>query len=53
MITGNSEKTSGPLAETKVLDFCSFINGAYSASLMGDLGADVPHVQAFLRDPPS
>src|SRR5436189_1316685 len=50
MITGNSKKASGPLAETRVLDFCSFINGAYSASLMGDLGADVIKVEPLYGD---
>jgi len=50
MMTGNSEKASGPLAGTKVLDFCSFINGAYSASLMGDLGADVIKVEPLYGD---
>jgi CoA:oxalate CoA-transferase len=50
MTTGNSEKASGPLAEVKVLDFCSFINGAYSASLMGDLGADVIKIEPLYGD---
>lgn len=50
MMTGNSEKVSGPLAGTKVLDFCSFINGAYSASLMGDLGADVIKIEPLYGD---
>ena len=50
MITNNSESASGPLAGTNVLDFCSFINGAYSASLMGDLGADVIKVEPLYGD---
>jgi crotonobetainyl-CoA:carnitine CoA-transferase CaiB-like acyl-CoA transferase len=33
-----------------VLDFCSFINGSYSASLMGDLGADVIKIEALHGD---
>jgi len=33
-----------------VLDFCSFINGAYSASLMGDLGADVIKIEPLYGD---
>ncbi len=40
----------GPLAGVKVLDFCSFINGAYSASLMGDLGADVIKIEPLYGD---
>ena len=47
---GDSEKASGPLAGVKVLDFCSFINGAYSASLMGDLGADVIKIEPLYGD---
>ena len=33
-----------------MLDFCSFINGAYSASLMGDLGADVIKIEPLYGD---
>lgn len=44
------EKASGPLVGVRVLDFCSFINGAYSASLMGDLGADVIKVEPLYGD---
>jgi crotonobetainyl-CoA:carnitine CoA-transferase CaiB-like acyl-CoA transferase len=40
----------GPLAGVKVLDFCSFINGAYSASLMGDLGAEVIKIEPLYGD---
>ncbi|MFY9607905.1 MAG: CoA transferase [Blastocatellia bacterium] len=43
-------KTTGPLAGVKVLDFCSFINGAYSAALMGDLGADVVKIEPLTGD---
>jgi crotonobetainyl-CoA:carnitine CoA-transferase CaiB-like acyl-CoA transferase len=43
--TDTKENISGPLVGVRVLDFCSFINGAYSASLMGDLGADVIKVE--------
>ena len=43
-------KTSGPLTGICVLDFCSFINGAYSASLMGDLGADVIKIEPMYGD---
>ena len=50
MTTGNSQKASGPLADVKVLDFCSFINGAYSAALMGDLGADVIKIEPLYGD---
>ena len=44
------DKASGPLAGFKVLDFCSFINGAYSASLMGDLGAEVIKIEPLRGD---
>lgn len=48
--TGDSNKSAGPLAGVKVLDFCSFINGAFSAALMGDLGADVIKVEPLTGD---
>src|SRR6201988_5564329 len=41
---------TGPLAGVKVLDFCSFINGAYSAALMGDLGADIIKIEPLTGD---
>ncbi len=41
---------SGPLVGVKVIDFCSFINGAYSAALMGDLGAQVIKVEPLSGD---
>ncbi|MBX3276561.1 MAG: CoA transferase [Acidobacteria bacterium] len=41
---------SGPLTGIRVLDFCSFINGAYSAMLMGDLGAEVVKVEPLSGD---
>jgi crotonobetainyl-CoA:carnitine CoA-transferase CaiB-like acyl-CoA transferase len=41
---------SGPLQGVKVLDFCSFINGAYSALLLGDLGAEVIKVEPLTGD---
>ena len=40
----------GPLAGIKVLDFCSFINGAYSAALLGDLGAEVLKIEPLTGD---
>src|SRR5262249_56108601 len=42
--------TSGPLVGVKVIDFCSFINGAYSAALMGDLGAEVIKIEPLTGD---
>lgn len=41
---------SGPLQGVKVVDFCSFIAGAYSAMLMGDLGAEVIKVEPLTGD---
>ena len=46
----DNDKTAGPLTGIRVLDFCSFINGAYSASLMGDLGADVIKIEPMYGD---
>jgi len=46
----DNDNRSGPLTGIRVLDFCSFINGAYSASLMGDLGADVIKVEPTYGD---
>src|SRR5512145_2623223 len=48
--TTNNSAPSGPLAGVKVIDFCSFINGAYSAALMGDLGADVIKIEPLTGD---
>lgn len=48
--TGSSTAPSGPLAGVKVVDFCSFINGSYSAALMGDLGAEVIKVEPLTGD---
>ena len=33
-----------------MLDFCSFINGAYSAALLGDLGAEVVKIEPLTGD---
>jgi crotonobetainyl-CoA:carnitine CoA-transferase CaiB-like acyl-CoA transferase len=41
---------SGPLAGVKVLDFCSFINGAFGTMLMGDFGAEVIKVEPLGGD---
>lgn len=41
---------AGPLVGVKVLDFCSFINGAYSAALLGDLGAEVVKIEPLTGD---
>jgi crotonobetainyl-CoA:carnitine CoA-transferase CaiB-like acyl-CoA transferase len=46
----DSQTAAGPLAGVRVLDFCSFINGAYSAALMGDLGAEVIKVEPLTGD---
>ena len=48
--SSNSKRPAGPLVGVKVLDFCSFINGAYSAALMGDLGAEVIKVEPLTGD---
>ncbi|MGE0129648.1 MAG: CaiB/BaiF CoA transferase family protein [Blastocatellales bacterium] len=49
-LSNNSNAPSGPLAGVKVIDFCSFINGAYSAALMGDLGAEVIKIEPLTGD---
>ncbi len=46
----NSNAPSGPLVGVRALDFCSFINGAYSAALMGDLGAEVIKIEPLTGD---
>ena len=48
--TSETEQRSGPLAGLHVLDFCSFINGAYSAALMGELGAEVTKIEPLTGD---
>ncbi|MEK6300943.1 MAG: CoA transferase [Acidobacteriota bacterium] len=48
--SADSKRPAGPLAGVKVLDFCSFINGAYSAALMGDLGAEVIKIEPLTGD---
>lgn len=45
-----ANKPAGPLVGVKVLDFCSFINGAYSAALLGDLGAEVVKLEPLTGD---
>ncbi|MCI0389401.1 MAG: CoA transferase [Acidobacteria bacterium] len=46
----NLKQPSGPLVGIKALDLCSFINGAYSAALLGDLGADVIKIEPLSGD---
>ena len=46
----DADLPSGPLRGVKVVDFCSFIAGAYSAMLMGDLGAEVIKVEPLTGD---
>ena len=48
--TAETNQSAGPLAGVRILDFCSFINGAYSAALMGDLGAEVVKVEPLTGD---
>lgn len=47
---GTTALPQGPLAGIRVLDFCSFINGAYSATLLGDLGAEVIKIEPLTGD---
>ncbi|MCI0391491.1 MAG: CoA transferase [Acidobacteria bacterium] len=49
-LSNNPNSPSGPLVGVKVIDFCSFINGAYSAALMGDLGAEVIKIEPLTGD---
>ncbi len=46
----DSAQLAGPLTGVKILDFCSFINGAYSAAMMGDLGAEVIKIEPLTGD---
>jgi crotonobetainyl-CoA:carnitine CoA-transferase CaiB-like acyl-CoA transferase len=46
----NDNAPSGPLVGVKVIDFCSFINGAYSAALMGDMSAEVIKIEPLTGD---
>jgi len=48
--TAETQLSAGPLAGVQVLDFCSFINGAYSAALMGDMGAEVIKIEPLTGD---
>ncbi|MFN7947422.1 MAG: CoA transferase [Blastocatellia bacterium] len=50
MTSHDAQTPSGPLTGVTVLDFCSFINGAYSAALMGDLGAEVVKIEPLTGD---
>lgn len=45
MIEGEDVKPAGPLAWLKVLDLGTFISAAFSATLMGDFGADVVKIE--------
>ncbi|NOT58688.1 MAG: CoA transferase [Acidobacteria bacterium] len=45
-----SNVPAGPLVGVRVLDFCSFINGAFSAALMGDMGASVIKIESLAGD---
>ena len=49
-MTTDSPTARGPLAGIRVLDFCSFIAGSFTAMLMGDLGADVVKVEPLHGD---
>src|ERR1700731_2524384 len=44
------QHASGPLRGIKVVDFCSFIAGAYGAMLLGDFGAEVIKVEPLTGD---
>jgi crotonobetainyl-CoA:carnitine CoA-transferase CaiB-like acyl-CoA transferase len=41
---------SGPLVGVKVVDFCSFIAGSYSAMMLGQMGAQVIKVEPLTGD---
>lgn len=41
---------SGPLVGVRVIDFSSFIAGAYAAQMLGDIGAEVIKVEAITGD---
>lgn len=48
--TTETKPAAGPLTGVRILDFCSFINGAYSAALMGDMGAEVIKIEPLSGD---
>lgn len=50
MHSEDSITPSGPLTGVKVVDFCSFIAGSYSAMLMGEMGAEVIKVEPLTGD---
>jgi crotonobetainyl-CoA:carnitine CoA-transferase CaiB-like acyl-CoA transferase len=45
-----SSSNSGPLVGVKVVDFSSFIAGAFTTMLMGDMGAEVTKVESLHGD---
>ncbi|MBI3653523.1 MAG: CoA transferase [Acidobacteria bacterium] len=46
----NASAATGPLTGVKVIDFCSFIAGSYSAMLLGLMGAEVIKVEPLTGD---
>ncbi|MEW6130327.1 MAG: CoA transferase [Acidobacteriota bacterium] len=46
----NLQPTTGALTGVRVLDFCSFIAGSYSAMLLGLMGAEVIKVEPLTGD---
>src|SRR5689334_12593856 len=46
----DSSADSGPLTGVKVIDFCSFIAGSYSAMLLGLMGAEVIKIEPLTGD---
>src|SRR5207245_3746052 len=50
MTVPDNAAPSGPFVGVRVLDFCSFIAGAYGAMLLGDLGAEVIKIEPLTGD---
>ncbi|MEK7795314.1 MAG: CoA transferase [Candidatus Hydrogenedentota bacterium] len=49
-MTAHTSPTCGPLAGVHVVDFSSFIAGAFAATVLGDMGASIVKVESLAGD---